>query len=332
MQNPTNWKKDKINVGPELSDISDDDEEEEDMALLQHGGNVDPAVLSDCKNNKRNRVFWTTEKEDYLLRVYNHYRRTYSGGHGLKGKSWRYIAVHMCRRYNEDFDSKSCRNKLNVLKYDYIEVKAMAEARRNGTDNDAFWTDLSERYPRALKWKDTPYPHTELLRIILEENGEGLDPMPELNEPIPVLPVETPVTKKRPRDSMGTASNYKLYKMDPAFSGGIPMATPAPGPSNADMLKLFEALAQKMQAGFDELHNAIKNLPLSNNVDIANMEARKRCMEELQKEQYAKVLGNPQNREKAFEIFRDVGTANDFMLYPQDYRHLFLEDLLNKSK
>ncbi|RYG63845.1 hypothetical protein EON64_15140 [archaeon] len=84
--------------GPEMSDISDDEEEDE-MALLQgQGGNVDSALKD---NSKRNRIFWTTEKEDYLIRVYNHYRKTYSGGHGLKGKSWRYIAVHMTRRYSE---------------------------------------------------------------------------------------------------------------------------------------------------------------------------------------------------------------------------------------
>lgn len=317
-------------IGPELSDISDDDEEEEDMALLQHGGNVDPNALGDPKN-KRNRVFWTTEKEDYLLRVYNHYRRTYSGGHGLKGKSWRYIAVHMCRRYNEDFDSKSCRNKLNVLKYDYIEVKAMADARRNGLDNDAFWTDLSERYPRALKWKDTPYPHTELLRIILEDNGEGLEPMPELNEPITVLPAETPVTKKRARESLGSTggAQYKqsMYKIDPTFSS-TPMATPSHHTS--DVGKVLDSVLSKLQSGFDEVLQTIKTLPHSS-VEATLLDARKRCMEELNKEQYAKILSNAVTRDQAFNLFKDASLAVDFMLYPQDYRHLFLEDLLNKT-
>lgn len=309
----------------ELSDISDDDEEEEDMAILQHGAQVDPNAMSDSKN-KRNRVFWTTEKEDYLLRVYNHYRRTYSGGHGLKGKSWRYIAVHMCRRYNEDFDSKSCRNKLNVLKYDYVEVKSMAEARRNGSDNDAFWAELSERYPRALKWKDTPYPHTELLRIILEENGEGLEPMPELNEPITVLPAETPITKKRPRDSMGTASGYKqaMYKIDPAFSSGTNPMTPG----GNELAKVLDTIVSKMQSGFDEILSVLKN---NNSNWEASLEPRKRCMEELKKEQFSKIMSDANTREQAFELFKDVNVAVDFMLYPSDYRHEFLEALLAKA-
>lgn len=182
--------------GPELSDISDDEEDEPMLVTETPEAGL---LTSSSTGGKRNRIFWTTEKEDYLLRVFNYYRRTSSGGHGLKGKSWRYIGVHMTRRYQEDFDSKSCRNKLNVLKYDYMEVKSMADARRNGTspsfplppcadppvgtDTDAFWTEMQDRYPRALKWKDTPYPHSELLKIILEENGEGLEVMPEVSPP-----------------------------------------------------------------------------------------------------------------------------------------------------
>lgn len=189
--------------GPELSDISDDEEDEPMLVTETPEAGL---LTSSSTGGKRNRIFWTTEKEDYLLRVFNYYRRTSSGGHGLKGKSWRFIGVHMTRRYQEDFDSKSCRNKLNVLKYDYMEVKSMADARRNGTsplpappvplllpcasahppagtDTDAFWTEMQDRYPRALKWKDTPYPHSELLKIILEENGEGLEVMPEVSPP-----------------------------------------------------------------------------------------------------------------------------------------------------
>jgi hypothetical protein len=57
--------------GPEMSDISD---EEDDMALLQRG-----ALETSMDKNKRIRIFWSSEKEDYLLRVYNYYRRTFSG-------------------------------------------------------------------------------------------------------------------------------------------------------------------------------------------------------------------------------------------------------------
>ncbi|RYG63846.1 hypothetical protein EON64_15145 [archaeon] len=99
---------------------------------------------------------------------------------------------------------------MNVLKYDYDECKKMLDARRSGQDSEAFYSEIADRYPRALKWKDTPYPHMELLRIVFEENGDGLEPMPELNEPILHLPVETPASRKRGRESLGGLSNYKV--------------------------------------------------------------------------------------------------------------------------
>jgi hypothetical protein len=55
----------------ELSELSDDDDGGDDIGDVNQMG------------SRRSRIYWTTEKEDYLLRVYNHYRRTYSGTYEL---------------------------------------------------------------------------------------------------------------------------------------------------------------------------------------------------------------------------------------------------------
>lgn len=115
------------------SDLSDEDDMHDEMLLEEEGGG---------DTSRRGRILWTNEKEDYLIRVYNHYRRQYSGGHGLKARSWKCIGVHMTRRYQEEFDSKSCRNKFNVLKYDYDEMKRMDEARLTGNPHIALSLDM----------------------------------------------------------------------------------------------------------------------------------------------------------------------------------------------
>lgn len=143
----------------DLSDISEEDD-------FHQGGNV--AMID---SRKKTRILWTTEKEDYLLRCYNHYRRTSSSEHGLKGKSWRRIAFRMTNQFLEEYDSKSCRNKLNVLRYDYISFKEVVEAKANGADNDNFWHSITEKYPRSSKWRDSDYPHAELMRKIFDLNG-----------------------------------------------------------------------------------------------------------------------------------------------------------------
>lgn len=138
----------------DMSDISEDED-------FPNGG--DP--------RKKNRILWTSDKEDYLLRCYNHYRITSSSEHGLKGKSWRRIALRMSQHFNEEYDSKSCRNKLNVLRYDYLSYKEIIEARAAGKETDQFWANLIEKYPRANKWKDSDYPHAELMHKIFDLNG-----------------------------------------------------------------------------------------------------------------------------------------------------------------
>jgi hypothetical protein len=122
---------------------------------------------------KKYRIFWNQQKEEYLLRCYNHYRLTSSSDHGLKGKSWRRIAVRMSQEFNEEYDSKSCRNKMNVLRYDYANYKSLLEAKANGTETDEFWADLIMKSGRVIKWRDpaTPFPYYDILRRILEENG-----------------------------------------------------------------------------------------------------------------------------------------------------------------
>jgi hypothetical protein len=154
--------------GAQLPNIPHDDDDmsdisEEDDYPHGNGGLVDP--------RKKNRILWTTDKEEYLLRCYNHYRLTSSSEHGLKGKSWRRIAFRMTNQFGEEYDSKSCRNKLNVLRYDYLSFKEIMEAKTNGKDTDAFWHSVTEKYPRSSRWRDSDYPHAELMAKILDLNG-----------------------------------------------------------------------------------------------------------------------------------------------------------------
>ncbi|RYG63847.1 hypothetical protein EON64_15150 [archaeon] len=119
-----------------------------------------------------------------------------------------------------------------------------------------------------------------------------------------------------------------MYKVDPTYSGQ------APQPSG-DLAKVCDVLMQKMQAGFEEVLQAIKTYPLAHSAESAGLEARRRAMEELQRGGgeggiYHHILSNNVLRERAFELFKNASLANDFMLYPAEYRHLFLDDLLAK--
>lgn len=156
----------------EVSDISEDYvEDEQGHAVNVVGKFVDYGYYE----KKKFRILWNTTKEAYLLKCYNHYRLASNGGHSLRGNSWTRIAHYMTSKFHEDYDSKSCRNKFNVLRYDYLSYHAVVNARNSGTADDAFWANLIEKNPRAVKFKDfSVYPHYELLYKILEENGGKL--------------------------------------------------------------------------------------------------------------------------------------------------------------
>lgn len=153
----------------EVSDISEEYEEGDG----QNAANVVGKFVDyGYYEKKKFRILWNTTKEAYLLKCYNHYRLASNGGHSLRGNSWTRIAHYMTAKFHEDYDSKSCRNKFNVLRYDYLSYHAVVQARNSGTADEAFWTNLIEKNPRAVKFKDfSVYPHYELLYKILEENG-----------------------------------------------------------------------------------------------------------------------------------------------------------------
>jgi hypothetical protein len=146
----------------EVSDISEDEE-----YMAGEHGDAGHNVVS----MKKFRVFWNQQKEEYLLKCFNFYKKTQSSDHGLKGKSWKRIALRMTQHFNEEYDSKSCRNKMNVLRTDYALYKEILEARQLGKDDEEFWAHLTAKAPRAIKFKDHPFPYYETLRRILEENG-----------------------------------------------------------------------------------------------------------------------------------------------------------------
>lgn len=181
-----------------------------------------------------------------------------------------------------------------------------------GTDNEIFWQDMQDRHPRALKWRDSPYPHMDILRNLFEEHGDGLEPMPELNEPI-TMPESTPV-RKRVRESTPEGS-YSAKVSHPSI--------PIP-----EVSKLATMLQTSMSNGFAEVLALLSTMPVYQ--DAAKIQARKLAMEELSNEQYARLMSNAEARSQALELFRDVSAAVDFLLYPQPWRHIYLEEQLNK--
>lgn len=129
-------------------------------------------------NKTKNRLNWTVDKERFLLHCYNHYRFTASTSHGLKAKSWKRIAARMILQYHEEYDFNACRNKVNALRYEYVNYKlyltAKLEAQEKGlNDNDDFfWNTLAQSSPKIVKWRiSNAFPHYELMKRIFEENG-----------------------------------------------------------------------------------------------------------------------------------------------------------------
>lgn len=76
---------------------------------------------------------------------------------------------------------------------------------------------------------------------------------------------------------------------------------------------------------------AIRAIPVPTLDELPGFAMRRRCMEELSKDQFSKVMHDHQQRDCAFELLKDPAVVNDFLLYPQDYRHLFLEDIVLKA-
>jgi|Transcript_9888 hypothetical protein len=84
-----------------------------------------------------------------------------------------------------------------------------------------------------------------------------------------------------------------------------------------------------MKEGFDNLANLIKSYHTLQNIQTA--ETVKAAMTELNKEKYKGLMENPVNREKIFLHLKDTKTAHDFLLYPEEYRIMFLDDLLHQK-
>jgi hypothetical protein len=314
----------------DLSDIS----ETSDF----HQGNG--AALTDPR--KKNRILWTTEKEDFLLRCYNHYRLTSSSDHGLKGKSWRRIAFRMTNHFAEEYDSKSCRNKLNVLRYDYISFKEILDAKLAGVDNDSFWHQITEKYPRSSRWRDSDYPHADIMKKIFDLNGgecvmgnvvatlislsfmivtsfrstEGIEGLAE-SDGEQLLAKTT--AKKRPRESfggpVGTTSPKNRRQSTVSMLRG--------DTAGEEMLaRLFERLDQGLKEILDEFRKSHDPRP----------DARSLAMEELNKDRYRTILTDDNSRDVLFEAFRDQNLSKDFVLFPDNFKINFLQDVLVKRR
>lgn len=304
----------------DMSDIS----EEDDYQHGNNGGLVDP--------RKKNRILWTTDKEEYLLRCYNHYRLTSSSEHGLKGKSWRRIAFRMTNQFGEEYDSKSCRNKLNVLRYDYLSFKEILDAKASGKDTDNFWHAITEKYPRSSRWRDSDYPHADLMGKILDLNGgmfivgplclsnfalnvDGVDPIPESDAENQMMS-KTPA-KKRLRDSFGvgvSASSPKQRRQ----------STSSAIRSDGTPEEILAKVLDKIRQGFGEILDELKKRPET------IVDPRKIAMEELNKDRYLILLSDAKSRELLFNVFKDGNIAKDFVYYPDAFKLNFLQDILVK--
>lgn len=144
---------------------------------------------------------------------------------------------------------------------------------------------------------------------------DGVDPIADLDVVEPPLPKNTP-NKKRPRDSnVGSASPKRRQSTSNLRTG------------DANLDEVLGKILDKIRQGFDEVLDAIKSRNESPEV-----EAKRRAVEELSKEKYAKFLAEPHTREFLFNYFKDANHANDFMSYFETYRVNYLEEVIAQGR
>ena len=150
--------------------------------------------------------------------------------------------------------------------------------------------------------------------------------------------------KKRPRDSLGGGGNLSPRKRHHEashsghhdFSGhnesGGPAAVPITGNSGSNPASLLsldqatEILLQRMKEGFDSIATLIKSYHVMQNAQ--SVDTVKTAMNELNKDKYKQIMDNTNHRERIFQQLKDAKVSHDFLLYPEEYRMMFLEDLL----
>lgn len=148
-----------------------------------------------------------------------------------------------------------------------------------------------------------------------------MEPIPDLHETTTDIALDTPLTGRKRKGREGSLLPKKSIK---SLRPSYPSEDPA-----IEVERLGQAMLTKMGQGFDEILALLRQL--QGNPESMAAEARKRAMEELNKEQYLKTMSHPLARQQALELFKDGEVATDFMLYPAAYRHVFLEELLAKA-
>lgn len=225
----------------------------------------------------------------------------------------------MQQKFSEDFDAKSCRNKLNVLRYDYSCYKTILAARENGTDDETFWTDLIDKYSRATKWKDSPYPHLDLMRKIIDENGSGVPSVVDDNtseshihsNSQPFVPKSSIFSRKRTREEdYGEDHSINLLHSHNNSSSSS---------SFNESEILSHSILSKVQVGLNSIMDEIR---ISNLLFLV--------LEELGKPIYDGYMSSWTIRSTIFTILKDSNNSNNFLSVPPRVRLDFLHNLLLK--
>lgn len=139
---------------------------------------------------------------------------------------------------------------------------------------------------------------------------EGVDSIPDSDGE--QLLTKTPASKKRGRESYGIDTANKQRRQ--STSTGLPL-------SMEDMLgKVME----KVHQGFGEI---LEELKKKRDVPV---DPRKMAMDELNKDRYLPLLSDKPSRDILFNMFKDANLAMDFVLYPDNFKINFLQDILLK--
>lgn len=175
---------------------------------------------------------------------------------------------------------------------------------------------------------------------------DGVEPLPYLEiQELPPSAQNVQLNsgiKKRPRESLGggqISPRKRLHEGAPSVhhdfgnhnetSGpaAIPVGNTTSNPTSLLSLdQATEILLQRMKEGFDSLAGLIKSYHGIQHTQ--STETVKAAMSELNKDKYKVLMENHNHREKIFQLLKDAKTSHDFLLYPEEYRMMFLEDLL----
>lgn len=170
---------------------------------------------------------------------------------------------------------------------------------------------------------------------------QELPPNAQLNSGIKKRPRESsiPTTLSPRKRLLGEGNGHHDFGMvvhntsnEPTQAAAVPVVQNSSSALPPNLLSLDQAteiLLQRMKEGFDNLANLIKSYHTLQNIQTA--ETVKAAMTELNKEKYKGLMENPVNREKIFLHLKDTKTAHDFLLYPEEYRIMFLDDLLHQK-